>query len=181
MTLARKPRKSRPSRTQTALERADRMRGIRATYDPLKPETFTIALDTREQLIAPISLDIPIVVKKLPMGDFSVVGYENRIAIDRKQIGDFISCVTWERERFTRLLIAMKELSFAAVVVESTIADVRSRKYRADVTPSFVLGAAAKVTTKYGIPVFFCGSIESSTAYAVHLLRSWWRERGVPA
>lgn len=175
----RRPSKKSPSRTLTALERADRMRGTRATYDPLRPEIFSIALDTREQLIAPISLDVPIIVKKLEMGDLSVVGYENRIAIDRKQIGDFIGCVTWEKERFTRLLIAMKQLSFAAVIIESTIADVRARKYRADVPPSFVLGAAAKVTTKYGIPVFFCGSIDSSTAFAVHLLRSWWRERGL--
>ncbi len=172
--------KAKASRTQTALERADRMRGVRAVYDPLRPDVFSVAMDTREQLIAPISLDVPIIVKKLPMGDLSVVGYEDKIAIDRKQIGDFIGCVTWERERFSRLLTAMKQLSFAAVVIESTIADVRSRKYRADVTPSFVLGAAAKVTTKYGIPVFFCGSLESSTSYAVHLLRAWWRERGVP-
>ena len=141
---------------------------------------MAIALDTRENLICPISLDIPIIVRKLDVGDLSVVGYEDKIAIDRKQIGDFIGCCTWEKDRFFRMLTAMTALSFAAIIVETSIADIRSRKYRADVTPGFVLAAAARITTKYRIPVFFCGSLESSTAFAVHLLRSWWRERGVP-
>lgn len=171
----------RASRTTTVLARADRMRGIRAAYDPLKPEVFSVALDTREQIVGPIPLDAPIVVGKLPLGDLSVVGYESRVAIDRKQIGDLIGCVTWEKERFTRLLVGLAGLDYAAIIVEATIADVRARKYRADVSPAFVLGAAAKISTKYRVPVFFCGSLESSTDYAVRLLRAWWRERGVSA
>jgi ERCC4-type nuclease len=154
---------------------------VRASYDPLKPDVFSVALDTREQLIGPISLDVPIIVRKLPIGDLSVVGFEERIAIDRKQLGDFIGCVTWERERFTRLLKQMQTLDFAAVVVEATVADVRARKYRAQVEPGFVLGAAAKITTRYRVPVFFCGSLESSTDFAVRLLRTWWRDRGLRA
>lgn len=169
----------RASRTRAELDRRDALRlGKRAEYNPLKPDVFSVALDTREQLIGPISLDVPIIVKTLPIGDFSVVGFEDKIAIDRKQIGDFIGCVTWEKERFTRLLLRMQALDFAAVVIESAISDVRARKYRADVLPSFVLGAAARITTKYRVPVFFCGSLESSTDFAVRLLRSWWRERG---
>ena len=172
--------KKRASRTATELARIDRQRGTRATYDPLKPDVFSVVLDTREQQIGRIPLDIPIVVSKLPFGDLSVVGYEDSIAIDRKQIGDFIGCITWERERFTRLLANLAALDFAAVVVEATIADVRAKKYRAQVEPAFVLGAAAKITTKYGVPVFFCGNcIDLTTDFAVRLLRAWWRERGM--
>lgn len=163
----------------TELARQDRMRGVRAAYDPLKPDVFSMVVDTREQILGPIPLEIPIVVAKLAYGDLSVVGYEDRIAIDRKQIGDLISCITWEKERFTRLLENLARLDFAAIVVEATIADVRARKYRNDVLPQVVLGAAAKITTKYKVPVFFCGTIDLSTDFAVRLLRSWWRERGL--
>lgn len=174
-------RRARLGRTAAELARKDRMRGgVRAAYDPLKPEVFSVALDTREQIVGPIPLAIPVVVKALPMGDISVVGFEDRIAIDRKQIGDFIGCVTHERDRFFRLLKRMsKELDFAAVVVESSHADVRAKKYRADVEPGFVFSAAAAITTRYGVPVFFCGSLEASTDFALRLLRGWWRDRGL--
>ncbi len=167
------------SRTATELARSDRLRGVRATYDSLKPDVFALALDTREQVIGPVPLDIPIVVGKLPVGDLSVPGFEGKIAIDRKQLGDFIGCITWERERFGRLLVKMAEMDFAAVVVEATLADVRGRKYRAKVEPSVVVGAAASITTRYGVPVFFCGSIDATMDFSIRLLRCWWRRRGV--
>ncbi len=106
------------SRTATELARSDSMRGVRAVFDPMKPDVFSVALDTREQVIGPVPLDIPVVVAKLPVGDLSVPGYESRIAIDRKQLGDFIGCITWERDRFARLLTKMADYDFAAVVVE---------------------------------------------------------------
>ncbi len=169
----------RASRTSTELARQDAMRGVRAIYDPIHPEVFAIALDTREQVVGPIPLDVPIVVGKLPMGDLSLPGFEQRVAIDRKQLGDFIGCITHDKERFTRLLVKMAELEFAAVVIEATLADVRARTYRSQVAPAYVVGAAARITTKYGVPVFFCGSLDTTTDFAVRLLRCWWRDRGL--
>ncbi len=169
----------RASRTATELARQDATRGMRAAYDPLHPEVFALSLDTREQVIGAIPLDVPIVVGKLPMGDLSLPGFEERVAIDRKQLGDFIGCITHDKERFTRLLVKMAEIEFAAVVVEATLADVRARKYRSQVAPAYVVGAAARITTKYGVPVFFCGSLDTTTDFAVRLLRCWWRDRGL--
>ncbi len=148
-------------------------------YDPLRPDVFSMVLDTREQLIGFVPAEVPIVVAKLPMGDMSVVGFEDRIAIDRKQLGDFIGCISGENERFTRLLRRLADIDFAAVVIEATLADVRARKYHSSMEPSKVIGAAARITTQYRVPVFFCGSLDSSTDFAVRLLRTWWRRRGV--
>ncbi len=120
--MAAKKRKPRAAgRTTAALDRADRCVGPRAAFDPLKPDVFSVALDTREQIVGFVPLTIPIVVAKLPMGDLSVPGFEERVAIDRKQLGDFIGCVTRDRERFARLLEKMATLDFAAVVVEATM------------------------------------------------------------
>lgn len=167
------------SRTVAKLARLDRQRGKRVAYDPMRPDVFALALDTREQLIGFVPLAIPIVVATLPVGDLSVPGFEDRAAIDRKQLGDFISCATRDRERFTRLLHKMQSLDFGAILVEATIADVRARKYRNEVAPGFVMNAAAHISIKYGVPVFFCGSLDASTDFAVRLLRSWWASRGI--
>ncbi len=179
MTLATRKRTSRTGRTASVLARADQGVGVRAAFDPLRPDVFSIALDSREQIVGFVPLAIPIVVGKLPMGDLSVPGFEDRVAVDRKQLGDFIGCVTRDKERFARLLEKMATIEFAAVVVEASFADVRARKYRSQVEPAFVIGAAARITTKYGVPVFFCGSLDTATDFAVRLLRCWWRDRGL--
>ncbi len=166
-------------RTANELARQDRLRGPRAAHDPLRPDVFALALDTREQLVGAVPMSVPIVVAKLPMGDLSVPGFEDRCAIDRKQLGDFIGCITQDKERFTKLLKRMADIEFAAVVIEATLADVRARKYRSKVDPSFVIGAAARITAEYGIPVFFCGSLDATTDFALRLLRCWWRRRGL--
>jgi DNA excision repair protein ERCC-4 len=170
---------TRQGRTAAALARLDRQRGPRAEHDPMKPEVFALALDTREQLIGFIPRTIPVVVAKLPVGDLSVPGFEDRVAIDRKQLDDFVNCVTRESERFTRLLRRMAELDLGAIVVESTVAAVRAHKYRSQMSPAFVLGAAAHITAKYGVPVFFCGDLDASTDFATRLLRAWWINRGI--
>ena len=181
-TTPKRKRRPNAGRTAAELARVDRMRGgVRVAYDPLAVDTFSMVLDTREQRIGPVPLDVPILVAKLPYGDLSVPTYEHRVAIDRKQLGDFIGCLTADRDRFARLLEHMARLDFAAVVVEATLADVRARKYRSQVEPAFVVGAAARITTRFGVPVFFCGSLEASTDFAVRLLRCWWRDRGLPS
>lgn len=166
-------------RTAAALARLDRQRGTRATFDPARTDVFALALDTREQLIGYVPLAIPIKVAALPIGDLSIPGFEQRAAIDRKQLGDFITCLTRDRERFTRLLCKMAELDFAAVLVEATFADVRAKKYKNKVEPMFVINAAAHITAKYGVPVLFCGSLDASTDFAIRLLRAWWLNCGL--
>lgn len=166
-------------RTAAALARLDRQRGTRAPFDPKRTDVFALALDTREQIIGFVSLAIPIKVAALPVGDLSVPGFEDRIAIDRKQLGDFITCLTRDKGRFARLLQRMSELEFGAVLVEATVSDVRARKYKNRVEPSFVINAAAHITTKYGVPVFFVGSLDASTDFAIRLLRTWWLNIGL--
>lgn len=167
------------SRTAALLAGQDRRLGKRAVYDPLRSDVFALKIDTREQLVGFIPRAIPVVVAKLPVGDLSVPGFEHRAAIDRKQLGDFITCLTRDKERFARLLNKMSELEFAAIVVEATIADVRARKYKNNVEPQFVLNAAAFITAKYGVPVILCGSLDASTDYSIRLLRAWWANVGI--
>lgn len=106
--------------------------------DPL-PVLFTVVRDTREQ--SPFSftgipcdasqsvtrngvkhrrpLIIPTIDQCLQSGDYSIQGYENRIAIERKSLSDFFSTLGQDRERFERELVRLNQLEFAAVVVEA--------------------------------------------------------------
>jgi DNA excision repair protein ERCC-4 len=91
-----------------------------------------VKIDTREQLpwrFDGLSCDqadgggpltIPTVVGTLTSGDYSLVGYETRVACERKSLADLYGTLGGGRERFERELVRLAEMEFAAVVIEAT-------------------------------------------------------------
>jgi ERCC4-type nuclease len=65
-----------------------------------------ILTDTREQRPFTSSCfpDVEVVRGALPVGDYSLLGFEDRMSIERKELGDFIACLAAGRDRFEREL-----------------------------------------------------------------------------
>lgn len=94
--------------------------------------TGTVVIDTREQvgyrfqdLRCDVAdgggiLTVPTERKTLPSGDYSLTGYESRIAVERKSLSDCYHTLGSGRERFERELARLDAMEFAAVVVEAT-------------------------------------------------------------
>lgn len=59
-------------------------------------------------------------VRRLLTGDYSIDGYQDRIAIERKSHGDLFSTLGQRREPFEAELARLNEMDFAAVVIESS-------------------------------------------------------------
>ncbi|HVY62329.1 MAG TPA: hypothetical protein VHF22_11785, partial [Planctomycetota bacterium] len=92
------------------------------TAPPAKPP-FTVVIDTREQ--APLSFGSwPTVVAGMKTGDYSIQGFEDQIAIERKSLSDLFGCIGRDRDRFERELLRLWALDYAAIVIEATLADV---------------------------------------------------------
>jgi ERCC4-type nuclease len=66
-------------------------------------------------------LIVPLLRKALKSGDYSVDGYEDRVAIERKSLADLFSTLGQNRERFVAELERLNELDFAAVVIEAPV------------------------------------------------------------
>ncbi|MFH1602727.1 MAG: ERCC4 domain-containing protein [Pseudomonadota bacterium] len=137
-------------------------------------EPFTIVVDTREQ--TPFTFgDTPTVVKGLKTGDYSILGLESCVCIERKSLGDFVKCTTnnkklktFDRDRFERELVRMQEFPFRRVVIEATIQDVLDHAYRSGVHPSSVVGSAISWDARYNIPFVWAG--QYGAAYTLRLL-----------
>lgn len=133
---------------------------------------FGVTVDSREARPWHIATEIPVTVRALAAGDYAATGLEERHAIERKSIDDFLRSITWEAERFRAELVKLRALDFAAIIVEATLEDVRLHRYRAQVTPDRVLSAAAGISVHYA-PVHFAGTPQRAGDYAVRLLRSF--------
>ena len=87
-----------------------------------------IIVDSNEQL--PYKFQTPSIRAKLPTGDYSLKGFEDKISIERKELNDLIGCLTDGRDRFERELQRGMELDYFALVVEVSLSDIAEGNVR---------------------------------------------------
>lgn len=118
-----------------------------------------IIIDTREQAEFSFDPQLAATVRRaLPAGDYSVVGLEGEVAVERKSLDDFVSTVIHARQRFRRELSKLSGYRAACVVVEANLLDILLGRYRGEAHPKAVLGSTLSILLDYGIPVYFCGT-----------------------
>lgn len=134
-------------------------------------ERTCFIVDSREQ--EPLHFDpvrVEVETRALPAGDYSLAGYEHRVAVERKSMNDFVGTVTHARRRFAAELRRLKELEFACVVVEANVGDVFARKYRSGAHPASVFAAFVSIVVDYRVPVFFCSDRQIGCAFVQEYL-----------
>jgi DNA excision repair protein ERCC-4 len=132
-----------------------------------------IVVDTREQM--PYMFPATETVKAaLPAGDYSLLGYETEIAVERKTVDDFVHTVIHDRERFEREIEKLTHYRRACIVVESDLYEIRYGKYHSKAHPNSILGTMIALFVDTGIPVF-TASNRQCAEWLVHgiLLRYW--------
>lgn len=131
-----------------------------------------IVVDTREQ--TPWTFEgqqVSTVRRKLTAGDYSIEGFENRVAIERKSLDDWTGTVLRERSRFYRELELLRALDFRCVIIESGVREIMEHRYTSRMNPEAVLGFVAEVAVAQNVPVYLAGSRAEAQILAVRLLR----------
>lgn len=145
----------------------------------LRPEDITAVADNREKLPLALDLDLRTIKAKLDTADYSVLGLEHRVAVERKSLSDLTMCVGRERERFERCIQRMLAMETRVLVVEASWASIELKQYRAQVTPQAVIGSLYSWMAR-GITVVMAGDRVSAAKAVSRILfcaaRERWRE-----
>ena len=163
---------------------------------------FTVIVDTREQ--APYCfqnmshhpqrlslLVVKAVSQALRAGDYSIQGYQDRVAIERKSLEDLYGTLTAGRERFKTEMARLNELEFGAVVVEAGWDQIRKpTQYRDDwrskASPESIFGTmlawmqdrqSSGETCFPRVHWFTAGSRRMAEVITFSLLDRFWRDR----
>lgn len=143
--------------------------------------SFQIVIDTREQ--EPYGFSCDTVSRKLEAGDYSVVGHEDAVAVERKSLPDFVHNVIHDFKRFAVELTKLSAMRCACIVVEADL-DAVLRGLAGDklrgALPASVLGASLYISLHYGVPVYWCGSRQAAYAFTDQFLRMFVREGLAP-
>ena len=132
-----------------------------------------IVVDSREQIRWKFSDKVETVEGSLPTADYSLLNLEDYVAIERKEMSDFVACCGKERARFKRELHRMQSYRVKAVIVESSWDEICCGQYRSQIKPESIIGSVASWTTKYNIQFMFASNAKRAAQYCEALCRNY--------
>ena len=132
-----------------------------------------IVIDTREKLpFAFAGYETRVVT--LQTGDYSLLGFEDRVAVERKSKSDAYGCVGKGRKRFVKCLERLAALDRAAIVIERSIEDFdQNPPARTRIDSRMAVGSYISWACKYRIPVFWCESRAYAERVTVRFLAAY--------
>jgi len=86
----------------------------------------------------------------LKTGDYTVQGFEDRFAVERKSVNDLATSVGAERKRFEKEIQRAQEFDHFTVMIDGVPGDVYSGSYYSRIHPNAVMGTIEKWPYKYG-------------------------------
>ncbi len=121
-----------------------------------------------------------IISAKLDTGDYSLVGLEDKVCIERKKsVSEIANNVN--QDRFWKEMDRLKEFEYSFVLLEFSIDDILAfpvgstvpkrlwNKIR--VKGPYILKKMTQIQTRYGIHVVYCGDVDNAQTVAVSILK----------
>ncbi len=133
-----------------------------------------IIIDTREQ--RPYSFETATISRKLDIGDYSLSGFENDFAIERKTLDDFIACMinksnSNNRDRFERELArAQDKLRRLWILVEANSGDILAGRFTSEIKVSSVTATIVAWQNRYNCIQMVYGGNRANSMKMAHMI-----------
>ena len=137
-----------------------------------------IIRDTREQDgFSFVGFPCTVTPGTLATADYSLVGFTDRIGIERKSMQDLIHCLGPDRERFTRELQRLRGFDAACIIAEQPQSVLRLGHYRSAMSAESAWQSCIALSMRFRIPFWFCESRQDAERVAYDFLRHFHRDR----
>jgi len=128
-----------------------------------------ILVDSREQLPFDFSLFPNWIAGEqtatLPCADYSILGMESLVALERKSLSDLVGSLMTGRERFLRMCERMTTYKYRAIIVESSYSSVKSPYHEyTQCHPNGISGSLDAIEIRYQIPIIYADKDRSLAA-----------------
>jgi DNA excision repair protein ERCC-4 len=129
--------------------------GTQPKFEVEFPRDFILVVDTREQdaLFKVPMKGLVIVRDTIPSGDYSIRGFEDCIAIERKSVNDLYGSVFTESESSKLIRISLLDRKW--LLIEGTQDEVLSWQYFSTIHPNSMRGKLVSIEVRLGIPVHY--------------------------
>ncbi len=143
---------------------------------------LTIRIDTREQKsldFAEYSDYVDVTTGTVPVGDYAIEGDQDRFAVERKSLADFVASFALSKNRIredAKIAKAQNRNGLPVVyVIEATFGDIQTFNYRrftsGKITPQYLYKLWSEYSMNKKIHFVFCGTPQLTSASIVCLLK----------
>lgn len=123
-----------------------------------------ILIDSREQNPLVFS-KLATVTGTLMTGDYSILGLEELFSVERKSIGDLVSCCcAGNRDRFERELHRLRGFRFKRLLIVGSEDAILAERYRSNIKPQAIIATLGAFEIRYDVPVVFKPTPEAAAA-----------------
>ena len=140
--------------------------------------SLCIIRDTREQLGYTFACITPpplVEVATLASGDYSVKGLTDKVAVERKSLGDAFGTFGQGRDRFERELVRLSQLRFGAVVLEADWDTIIFRPpARSKLKPKTVIRSMAAWAIRHNVHFYWLPNRAAAEKWTYILLERFW-------
>lgn len=120
-------------------------------------------------------------VANLYTGDYSLLGYEGEVSVERKTKSDWYGCLAGpggdSRRRFRDCLGRLRVLPSRCVIIEAGLDGLAVPPSYSSLTGAQSLGAYVSWQEEFGIPIIPAPSREWAERLTLRWLQSFWRHK----
>ena len=145
----------------------------------MNQDPFTIIIDTREQIPWEFGFHNT-AKKKLDTGDYTIEGFENILAIERKKSVSEIA-TNLSESRFSDVLDRLNKIKHSYMVFEFSLDEVYSFPVGSDIpkklwdklriSGNYIIKRLIEIQLKYNIQVVFCGDSDNAEKFSASLMK----------
>jgi len=119
------------------------------------------------------------IFKKLNVGDYSIEGFEDRIAIERKSISDLFGTLGKGHKRFKKEIERALNYDYFAIVIDGSYSAAYNKdfegSYHTKMKGYVITSILFTIHVKYKIPVFFTNGRKESKRIIKDILYSYFK------
>ena len=143
-----------------------------------------LIIDTREQnplCFRTSKLIEAVETKKLNVGDYSIEGYEDKIAIERKSAIDLFGSLGKGHARFKRELERAEGMDYFGILVDASFSAIKSKDFDnshfSKMKGHVIIQICMTLKLKYNIDVVFCKDRTESASYVRELFKAYMKQQ----
>jgi DNA excision repair protein ERCC-4 len=118
---------------------------------------------------------------KLDVGDYAIKGYEHKVVIERKTLGDLWGTMGNGYDRFIREWERAKDHKMKFLIIEATLQEVNGGYPYSKLPPENVIAKLMSLMVKHNVHVIFAGRIDKAQNFARVLMAKMFKycEEGI--
>lgn len=111
--------------------------------------------------------------KRLPIGDYTLLGMEEEVIVERKTVPDLVNSIIQDRKDFIEKCERLSKFRKKCLVVEGSLSDVKTPYEDSQAHPNAVFGSLLAAQERWNIPVYFLDDFLLAEEFVASMLSKY--------